>query len=477
MTSIGVLVLAASQAAMAGSIASPGVIAGPDSSAATVDPAAIYYNPAAIAPSEGFDAMIDLQTASIQVQATTTRNGGIDPNTGEAYGTATASVIVPVGFIGATYKVIDDRLAVGFGITQPFTGGGDYTSSETNPPPYTSHQRYAGIETRIITIQMTPAVGLTIVDGVHVGAGGSYVYDSLSALQASDPLGTEGAPIGGAGEPYSMDSVLSATSSGGHFGWNAGLFVNRWEELQVGLSYAGPTRFRTAGEGSITLPELLRNENYPESGSIPADITFEMPLPAVGRVMLASQINEKLRVGAGWEYYWWNSCCGSPEGDLTISVKDQNPEDATEEIDAPEGASTTVASTLYSPRRLWNNTNIAAFGGYQANDKLWVGARFGWNQYAVPDYAVSATNLDFTNIGGMLGARYVIAGPVKLGLAYTKFFPQTRTITTSAWDIRDEDDPHYVDDRFSPKSPYKAQTNGTYSANVNIVGVRLMVDL
>ena len=70
-------------------------------------------------------------------------NGGIDPNTEAPYDLAAADAVVPVFYLGATYKVIPDRLAVGFGITDSFVGGGDYSGSEDNPPPYTGHQRYA----------------------------------------------------------------------------------------------------------------------------------------------------------------------------------------------------------------------------------------------------------------------------------------------------------------------------------------------
>jgi long-chain fatty acid transport protein len=468
------LALCVSGTASAGSIQSPGVIAGPDSSAATVDPAAIYYNPAAIAPSEGFHGMLDTQLAAIRVNIDSTRNGGIDPNTGEPYEPAEASVVVPVNLLGFTYKLVEDRVAVGLAVTQPFTGGGDYTKGEENPPPYTSHQRYFGIKTRVITAQITPAVGVTVVDGVHVGAGGSFVYDSISATQASDPLGSEGAPIGG-GDPYSGDSVLEAAASGSHFSWNAGIFVDKVEKLQVGASYTHGGRFNAEGEGTVTLPSLLQTEAY--DGPIGANVTFEMPLPAVGRVWFASQVNEKLRLTAGWEYYYWNACCGDHEGDLRIGVTDQNPDDDNDAIDAGERSAAEVKTEQFSPRRVWNATNLAATAGYQANDKLWVGGRLAYNQFAIPDYAVSATNLDFTNIGGMLGVRYNIGGPVTLGVAYTKFFPQTRTITTSAWDVRDEDDDYFVDEYLSPKSPYKANANGEYSADVDIVGIRVQVDL
>ena len=40
-----------------------------------------------------------------------------------------------------------------------------------------------------------------------------------------------------------------------------------------------------------------------------------------------------------------------------------------------------------------------------------------------------------------------------------------------------EEDSAYRDERFSPVSPYKASTNGTYTATNNTLGIRLQVDL
>lgn len=285
----------------AGSISTAGIQSGPDSGAATVDPAAVLLNPAAIAPTEGFDLMLDAQATAVRVQGVTTRNGGIDPNTGEDYTVAEGGAIVPNAVLGATWNVVPKRLTLGLAVGQPFTGGGDYTKGENNPPPYTSHTRYAGITVRVITVQTHLAAGLTIVDGVHIGAGAGYVVDHISALQASDPLGTEGRPIG-EGEPYSADSLLDASATGGHFAWNTGIFVNRFEKLQVGASFSGPGRFRGKGEGVVTLPELIQNENY--TGPIKGEVTFDYPLPAIGRVWLASQISPVFKVGAGYEYQY-----------------------------------------------------------------------------------------------------------------------------------------------------------------------------
>ena len=47
--------------------------------------------------------------------------------------------------------------------------------------------------------------------------------------------------------------------------------------------------------------------------------------------------------------------------------------------------------------------------GVQFNEDLWAGWRLMYNQNAVPDYAVSPSNLDFENVGFSLGGRYTIA--------------------------------------------------------------------
>jgi hypothetical protein len=95
----------------------------------------------------------------------------------------------------------------------------------------------------------------------------------------------------------------------------------------------------------------------------------------------------------------------------------------------------------------------------------------------VPDFAISATNLDFTSYGGGMSANYQLNDTLGLSLAYSRFFPIERVITNSAWDVRDLASEHYIDDRFSPKSPYKAGTNGTYNAVNNVIGIRISASL
>ncbi len=450
--------------ASAGSIAAPGIAAGPDVSAAHTGPAAVNFNPAALAATEGFQAIIDGQGAWVRIDATATRNDGIDPNTGEPYDLATARVVAPVALIGVSYQAIPDRLTVGLSLNNPFTGGADYLSGEENPEtgPYTGHQRYHGIKTTIVSAAVTPAVGVTVVDGLHVGAGVSWLYDYISVLKASRITDDEGAP------DYSSDVLLDGAATGSHWGWNAGVFFDKYDKAQVGISYASAGEFNAStGTAEVTVPEGLTSPTVAGGLVVPATVAIDLELPAVLRAYVNSQLNDKLNIGFGWEYQMWYACCNGEDADIHTELLSEDGDP----IGQDDGVAIAISEDIYSPRRLWNASTFAVLGGHNLSEKAWLGWNLRYNQNAVPDYAVSATNLDFANAGGQLGFRYKLTDAVTAGLTYSKFLLFTREITDSAWNLGDGNE------RFSPSVPAVSSGNGTYSGAVDIFGFRLGVAL
>jgi long-subunit fatty acid transport protein len=456
-----------SSTAFAGSITAPGVIGGLESGAATSNPAATHYNPGALGAAEGVDIMFDLQAAFAHAEVTTTRNDGIDPNTGEPYALAVADAVVPVFFLGGTWKV-NDQFALGIGATDSWVGGGDYSASEpTENGPFVGHQRYAGVKTTILTLAVTPAASFTVTDGVHIGAGYSFVYDMIDAVQSSDPLGLEST---------AMDSVLSLSASGSHNTWNAGVLIDRFDGFSLGLSYAAPGTFDTEGTAAVSVPAALSTNPGDNPDGLTVDdalSTVQLDLPAVIRAGLNIEATETLTIGFGYELQKWGDCCSGPDGDIAIGLTSADGD----AVGPDDGVILSIGTEQMSPRRLQNSSNYILTAQYQASDDLSVVARGMYNTNAVQDFAVSATNLDFTSYGGGLSANYQVNDTLGLSLAYTRFIPLERVITNSAWDVRDDTSADYIDDSFSPKSPYKAGTNGTYNAVNNVVGIRISASL
>lgn len=470
---VALTALLAAPAAHAGSIATAGVVGGVDSSAAVGNVAAIHWNPAAIATVPGVHTLLDSTAMFVRVDATTTRNGGIDPNTGAAYETAKARVTVPNVFLGGTWQVVPDRLTLGLALTDAFVGGADYGASEDPEgeglePPFTGHQRYHAVKTSIITAQIRPAVGVTVIEGLHLGGSLGIQYNMLNALTSSDILGTEGldpadVAAGTNENPYSYDSVLEGEARGWSLGWSAGVFFDKFEKAQVGFSWDHAAQFKAEGDGTVTVPAALSTSG--DRLPVDAKVSFEQAMPDIARLFVNSKINKKVNVGAGVEYQMWNACCGGPDGDLLIGVTNAQGNG----IGSADGVSTDISPTQVNPRRLWNSSSYHVLTGFKPAKDWWTGVRLSYNQNAVPDYAVSPANLDFESFGGVIGARHKMGkdGKVVLGLNYTKYFLMTREVTTSAWNLQDGDS------RFSPSLPSKTSTNGTYSGATDGVNIRL----
>jgi long-subunit fatty acid transport protein len=462
--SLSLLSLLVPGAAFASSIAPSATIGGVDAGPVTKDVVSIFHNPAATAHLKGFDFVFDLQAASIHNYVEATRNEGIDPNTGELYELSVAEVVVPVFFLGGTYEVLQDKLVAGLGITPHFIGGGDYSGIEDDPPPYTGPQRYAGVSAKVISIAMMPSLAYRITEALSVGATFSYNIDIFDVVQASDPIGREGLGFG-EDAAYTYDAYLSATGSGSHTTWGAGVLYEVAEGLEVGVSYIAPSTFSVEGDASIIAPPFLGDV------TVPGTFTAQQPLPAISKLGISAQMTDKLRVGWILEHFAWGDCCSGEDGDLYIHVVSEDGDP----IGAEDGMSIDVSEDIYSPRRLQNAINFATHAGYDLNEQTWFGVRGSYSHHAVPDFAVTATNLDYNSFGIAFGARRNLTESLILGLAFTHYQVQAREITNSARNAPQGSE-DYIDDRFSPNGPFSASGNGNYHATNNVFGLRLAAD-
>jgi len=202
---------------------------------------------------------------------------------------------------------------------------------------------------------------------------------------------------------------------------------------------------------------------------VPTALAFEMPLPAIVRGSFASQVSSKVRISAGIEYQLWAQCCGDAGGDTKVEVLSEDGDP----IGPTDGTILEVEPDKQVPRRVKNSVSGSFGVGYEPKPWLYLVGGAAYDSSAVPDYAVSATNLDFSSFGGVFDSRVRIDERFNIGLRYSKFFPKTRVIDNAAWDVRDSDSPDYVDEHFSSEGPYRASSNGEYKAQQNALGLRL----
>jgi len=151
--------------------------------------------------------------------------------------------------------------------------------------------RYAGDETELLTVNLTPEIAYRFSDTFSVAVGPSFQYGRLN-LEAGVPrlIGPVNAATDGrvkVDDGDDLDVTISASAL-----WQA------TPKLRLGLRYLGETELDFNGDVSITLPGLLSGVSR---GNIATDITFLLPQSL--RLTAGYDVDDKLTLlgTLGWE--------------------------------------------------------------------------------------------------------------------------------------------------------------------------------
>jgi len=399
----------------------------------------------------------------------TDRHEGVDPNTGSPYALAQSEVTHPTYLAAVSRVALRGRVGVGVGLSQPIRYS--LRTAEEGAPPSKSPQRYSAVEANIQSTAIGAGVGVQLLEGVHLGGSGILFLDKLSLIQAWDVMGTEGMgpddEVAGQLNPYTGDAIYLYSGAGWHLGGSLGVFVDRWERVHAGVQWIAMGSFQTQGPGRLEVPELLGGVNIPLLAStemtLPHAIRGGLLLQPVGSVLASLQVDRVL----------WGGCCGGRSGDVHAQVLHQ---DGTT-VGPEDGIDVDLPPDQYMPRRLENTWALQAGVLASIGEQNRLGGSARWQQSAVPEFAVSAVNLDMTTWCLSAYADHAWQG-LTLGLAARHVLVPNRVVDESGWDVRDtslSEDSGFVDERFSPQFPFAASTNGRYSVSLNSVALRLEV--
>lgn len=378
----------------------------------TVNPTAVYYNPAGLADSEGIHLFLDgsfaLRAASYaHAQAATDDVTVPDANTGEAR----LLNVAAAPMLGASARIGD--LALGAGVYVPFGGAASwgrnsaFDGNRDLAGPVDGVQRWHSIESSLQAMYFTLAVATKIPAlRLSLGASGNLIRTQVSTVRARNASGdnllaTEGR------------SLLDV--SGLHASFGVGALVEAVpEKLWIGASYQS----RPNVTGGETLEGTLTNR-FNGVSNAPADVELHQGLPDIVRLGARFAPAERLEVRLFGDWTRWSSM----ENQCLTQVG------AACEIQT-DGSAVDPAGVVQNIARRWNDTfGVRAGVSYWPRPPVELFGGVGYDSNAVPDATLDPSATDFHDVSFAVGGRFQIAERLHLAASYTHLFYASRDTT------------------------------------------------
>lgn len=451
------LALCAPSLAFGQALTSPNVGTGLSGSA-TVDPAAIHWNPALIGYLDRPTLLVggSLIAGDIEYRrerrATYQRTDSLGfalpippenidrTRTGSAP-SVTANPIAAAPTLFATLPIArpgGTRLVAGLGVYSPFAALLAFDPEGA--------QKWQLQSATIVTVFVTPTLTWRVSDAFSVGAGVSYVFGfaELARVQDFATLGDVGAAL--ARPPINQRNDFGPNAPPGvreldvlarpirlrqmyahGVSFNVGVASEPVKGLRVGLSYQHTTEMTFAGRFELDLDDPFFTRDLASQGlryppRVEGEATLSFPLPRAFRAGVAWDVTPRLGFNVTGDYVTWSQ----------VERFDGRVRSAQLAQPALGLADTTQLSL---PRR-WRDT-IAVEGTVRVgvSERLLVWATGGYHSSASPDETIDVASPDGDRIvaavGGRLtlGERWALYGDVEV----QTILP--RTVTASDYDV------------------------------------------
>jgi long-chain fatty acid transport protein len=383
-------------------------------------PLAIYYNPGALALSEGLQ--LGLYGTLALRHATWTHPQANDdyPDPADAHGADTGRATLFNVFGGPTIAgslQLTKDLVVAGGLFAPFYGSFSWDKNDAfahsakYPLAADGVQRWFAIEGDVAVYYGSLGVAYRL-GPLGLGVSGNLSNSMLTLTQARN--------IGGVGRPdVTQEGRGRLDVEGLNASFGAGVL---WEILPKQL-YLGASYQARPGLGEQKLTGTL-DVSMPGQPASRSHVTLHQTLPDV--IRLGARLRPK-QTRPEWElrlfgdYTRWSAltqqCIALGDSACAVSAN---------------GAAAAGASVLANVRRNWNDTWSAHLGAsywLTASLEAYVGT--GYETSAVPASTLAPDVPDASKISGLIGARLAMTEHVFLSLSYTHVQYQTRDVSTT----------------------------------------------
>ena len=408
----------------------------------TSNPTAIYYNPGAIALSEGthifIDGLIALRKVTYDRPASAVSpdlNGGttsLDEYPGANDGKASLFNVAGAPFIGVTSDFGTEFVYGGLAAYVPFGGGAtwgkneDYRDSGLSAGAVDGPQRWYAIDGSIRSFYITGALAFKIKPAkLTIGVSGSAIYTSFDTIRARNADGTDNI-VSGSGPDYTLKEGRSWLKASG---WQGGFAVGLTAEpiddkLWIGASYTSQPNVTGGMRLEGTLTNMFVNAAAPST----TDIYLDQSFPDIIRLGFRVRPIPKLELRVFADYTRWSvldkQCVMiQPKPDPTTGEVPPNPkcefDGADTALEDPEnfgaGGDGTIGVTQHLPR-FWKDAGGVRLGvGYWFIDELEAYLGLGYDSSAVPVEMVDPALFDMDKFSVTVGALWQAHKHVAVG--------------------------------------------------------------
>jgi long-chain fatty acid transport protein len=377
------------------------------------NPTALYFNPGAIASSQGTHLYLDGTLALRHLTWTheVAPNDVSDPPgaAGANSGRAELFNVFGAPMLGGTLRLSD--FAFGAAVYVPFGGraswskNDDFQGASSYPLASDGVQRWHSIEGALTYVYGTLGVGYRW-GRLSFGASANLVRSSVLSKKAKNPTG-EGDPD----TAHEGRVTLDVSGIQGSFGVGA-LLEAIEHQLWIGASYQaqpglGPMRLK----GTLTVAY--------SGSSAPFPVTFDQALPDILRLGARYRPVPKIELRLFGDVTRWSvlkTQCVAVEGHPCL-------------VDST-GADAGDGGVLLNLRRKWQDTFALRFGASRwLSEPLELFAGAGFETAAVPDATLDPELPDSRVVSAALGARLELPGKWYVGGSYTHLFYLNRDNT------------------------------------------------
>jgi long-chain fatty acid transport protein len=230
------------------------------SAAVAEDASTIFFNPAGLTYLDR--AEMDLGLNYIAPKSNFSDEGssiaGVIDLNGDDYGDAGKNAVVPNFYYA---HPVNDRLALGFGVSAPFGLVTEYDDTWVG--------RYFAVKSDLLTVNFNPSIAYKATDKLSIGFGVSAQYVDVELTQMAD-LGAK------SGSPQTADGKVKLEADDWGYGYNVGVMYQATEATRLGVAFRSKISHTVKGDGTLkdTNRNVIADENIEADVDLPETLSF-----------------------------------------------------------------------------------------------------------------------------------------------------------------------------------------------------------